>query len=80
MSFWDRIVAVFKREATDVKEGLSRVGETLDAELARKQRELDAEPHERVDMILDDIEAADSRFEELEAKLRATMPEDTEER
>ncbi len=80
MSFWDRIVAVLKREATDVKEGLSRVGETLDAELARKQRELDAEPHERVDMILEDIEAADSRFEELEAKLRATMPEDTEER
>ena len=70
MSLWDRIVAVFKSEAADVKEGLSKVGETLDAELARKQRELDAEPHERVDMILEDIEEADSRFDELEAKLR----------
>ena len=70
MSFWDRVVAIFKREAADVKEGLSKAGAALDAELERKQRELDAEPHERVDMILEDIEAADSRFEELEAKLR----------
>ena len=70
MSLWDRIVAIFKREAADVREGLSKAGATLDAELERKQRELDAEPHERVDMILEDIEDADSRFEELEAKLR----------
>lgn len=76
MSFWDRLVTIFKREATDVKEGLSKAGATLDAELERKQRELDAEPHERVDMILEDIEAADSRFEELEAKLRKEAGED----
>jgi hypothetical protein len=77
MSLWNRIVAVFKREAADVKEGLSKAGATLDAELERKQRELDAEPHERVDMILEDIEAADARFEELEAKLRESTAEDT---
>ena len=76
MSLWDRIVAIFKREAADVKEGLSKAGATLDAELERKQRELDAEPHERVDMILEDIEAADSRFEELEAKLRKEAGDD----
>ena len=77
MSLWDRIVAIFKREAADVKEGLSKAGATLDAELERKQRELDAEPHERVDMILEDIEAADSRFEELEAKLRREAGDDS---
>lgn len=77
MSLWERIVAVFKREAADVKEGLAKAGATLDAELERKQRELDAEPHERVDMILEDIEAADSRFEELEAKLRKQTDEDS---
>ena len=70
MNLWDRVVALFKREAADVKDGLSKVGETLDAELARKERELAAEPHERVDMILEDIEEADSRFEDLEARLR----------
>ena len=77
MSLWDRIVAIFKREAADVREGLSKAGATLDAELERKQRELDAEPHERVDMILEDIEAADSRFDELEAKLRKQIDGDT---
>jgi transposase len=77
MSLWDRIVTVFKREAADVKEGMAKAGATLDAELERKQRELDAEPHERVDMLLEDIEAADSRFEELEAKLRDQIDEDT---
>ncbi len=77
MSLWDRMVAIFKREAADVREGLSKAGATLDAELERKQRELDAEPHERVDMILEDIEAADSRFDELEAKLRKQIEGDT---
>jgi transposase len=77
MSLWDRIVAVFKSEAADVKEGLSKVGASLDAELERKQRELDAEPHERVDMILEDIKAADSRFEELETRLRREAGDDT---
>jgi len=77
MTLWGRIVAIFRREAADVKEGLSKAGATLDAELERKQRELDAAPHERVDMILEDIEAADARFEELEAKLRESTAEDT---
>jgi len=70
MSVWDRIVAVFKREVSDVKEGLSKAGAALDAELERKQRELDAEPHERIDMLLEEQEQADKRFEELEQKVR----------
>lgn len=70
MSWWDRITQILKREAADVKEGLSKAGAALDAELERKQRELDAEPHERIDMLQEDIEAADDRFAELEAKVR----------
>ena len=70
MSWWDRVVAIFKREAADMRDGLSDAGASLDAALERKQRELDANPHERVDMILEDIEAADKRFEELESKVR----------
>jgi transposase len=70
MTLWDRIVAVFKREAGDVKEGLSKAGAAIDAELARKQRELDAEPHERIDMLLEDQAQADAEFEELEQRLR----------
>jgi len=75
VSLWDRIVAVLKREAADVKEGLSAAGATLDAELERKQRELDAEPHERIDMLLEDQKRADAEFEELEQRLRGQEEE-----
>ena len=60
----------FKREAADVKEGLQKAGAAIDAELERKQRELDAEPHERIDMLLEDIQEEDDRFAELEQKVR----------
>ncbi|NNC90961.1 MAG: hypothetical protein HKN80_00575 [Acidimicrobiia bacterium] len=72
MSFWDRIKAIFQQEAADVKEGLTKAGKSLDAELARKERELAATPEERIDMILEEQEAEDARFEELENKVRGT--------
>lgn len=65
MSWWERIVSVFRREASDVKQGLKQVGETLDAELARKERELAASPEERIDMILEDQAVDDQRFDAL---------------
>jgi hypothetical protein len=70
MSWWTRIKAIVRREAADVKEGLSKVGKSLDAELARKERAQAATPEERIDMILQEQQADDARFEELEAKVR----------
>ncbi|MDH3540697.1 MAG: hypothetical protein OEP52_11910 [Acidimicrobiia bacterium] len=70
MSWWTRIKAILRREAADVKEGLSKVGKSLDAELARKERAQAATPEERIDMILQEQQADDARFEELEAKVR----------
>ena len=75
MSWWDRIVSVFRREAGDVKEGLERMGETLDAELARKERELAASPEERIDMILEEQAADDQRFDELVDRIRRAESE-----
>lgn len=75
MSWWDRIVSVFRREATDVAEGLRHAGETLDAELARKERELAASPEERIDMILEEQAADDQRFDELADRIRGTDQE-----
>ncbi len=75
MSWWERVKAIFKREATDVKEGLTNVGKSLDAELARKERELAASPEERIDMILEEQQAHDSRFEELESRVRGDPAE-----
>lgn len=70
MSWWDRLTAIFKSEAADLKEGLSKAGQSLSDELDRKQAELDAEPHERIDMILEETKAEDERFAELERKVR----------
>lgn len=75
MSFWERIKAVFQREAADVKDGLSKVGQSLDAELARKERELAATPEERIDMILEEQQAEDARFEQLIDKVRGVDAE-----
>ncbi len=75
MSWWDRVKAIFEREAADVKEGLSNVGQALDAELERKEREQSATPEERIDMILEEQRAEDARFEELESKVLGTQSE-----
>lgn len=75
MSFWERFKAIFQQEAADVKEGLGKVGKSLDAELARKERELAATPEERIDMILEEQQAEDARFEELENKVLGTEAE-----
>lgn len=77
MSWWERFVAIFKSEAADVKEGLQKAGKSLSNELDRKQAELDAEPHERIDMLLEEGEQADARFEELENKIRGEGESDT---
>ena len=79
MAWWDRIVSVFRREATDVKEGLERVGQTLDAELARKERELAASPEERIDMILEEQAAQDQRFDDLVDRIRGAENEPDQE-
>lgn len=70
MSWWDRMIAIFKSEAADVKEGLQSAGKKISDELDRKQAELDAEPHERVDMLMEESERADAAFEELEQRIK----------
>ena len=65
VSFWEKVKDVFTREAEDVKDGLQDLGETLDDALAKKERELAADPAERFDMMLEDVEAANERLDQL---------------
>lgn len=65
MSLWEKLSVIFKREVADVAEGLTRAGQAMDNELARKQRELEAGPEERIDMIMEEQEAGEARFQEL---------------
>ncbi len=70
MSWWERVKQVLKREAADVKDMAKSGFESLDAELARKERELEASPAERVDMLLEQTAAEDERLAALEDKVR----------
>ena len=70
MTWWDRLKAITKREAGAVKDEVGRAADALDEALAKKERELEATPAERVEMLLDEIAAEDAHFEEIEAKLR----------
>ncbi len=65
MSWWQRVKKVLDREAADLKEGIETLGSVLDEELARRERELNATPAERLDMVLEEIEESDARIEEL---------------
>ena len=70
MTFWDKLKSITKREAGAVREELGKAADALDSALAKKERELNATPSERVDMLLEDIAQEDEQFTELEAKLR----------
>lgn len=73
MSWFERLKSFFTREARDVKEGLSKAGKAIDEELAKKERELEATPEERIDMILEEQQAGDARFDELAEKVKGQV-------
>lgn len=69
MTAWDSVRAFFKREAADVREGLDLLRQKLDAQMTRREAELEATPAERVDMIREDIESSGSVLDDIEAKI-----------
>lgn len=75
MTWWKKLKAIAKREASAVKNEVGRAADALDEALAEKERELEATPAERVDMLLDEIAEEDAQFDEIEAKLRTENAE-----
>jgi hypothetical protein len=75
MTWWEKLKALATRETESVKEEVGRAADALDEALAKKERELEATPAERVDMLLDEIAEEDSQFEEIEEKLRTKTAE-----
>ncbi len=75
MSWWQRVKKVLGREAADLKEGIEAVGSALDEELARRERELNATPAERLDMVLEEIEQSDARIDEIATEIASSSPE-----
>ncbi len=68
MGFLDAVTSWFRREAQDVKGGVERLEDRVDADLTRKERELDATPEERMEMIQAET-GADDALAEIQAKI-----------
>ena len=59
MGFLDRLSGWFRREAEDVATSLDELEDRLDADLTRRERELAADPSERMEMISEDTTSDD---------------------
>jgi hypothetical protein len=60
MGFLDAVSSWFKREAGEVKGSVDRLEEQLDADLSRRERELNASAEERMAMIQEDSSTDDA--------------------
>ncbi|MDH3498581.1 MAG: hypothetical protein OEM97_00525 [Acidimicrobiia bacterium] len=75
MSLWDTLKSLIAREAADVKEGLDGLRDKLDAELTKKEREMEASPAERIEMLQDDM-STENVFDRIEADIDSRLSDD----
>lgn len=68
MTIWDSLKKILKSEAADVGTELGKARDKFDEALTRKEEEMAATPKERMDMILDDIQDSDDKFEAIRDK------------
>ncbi len=68
MGFLDAVTSWFRREAQDVKDSVDRLEDRVDADLSRRERELDATPEERMEMIQEET-AADDALAEIQSRI-----------
>lgn len=68
MGFLDAVTSWFKREASDVKASVDQMEDRFDAELTRRERELDATPKQRMEMIQAET-ASDDALDEIQSKI-----------
>ncbi len=82
MSWWERVKETFRGEAADVEDHMRAVGRSLDEELARREKKLNATPDEGLDIVLEEAEASNQRLDELTDELApsAEQPDQTPER
>ncbi len=67
VGFFDSVKAWFSREAAEVKQSVEATTSRLEAEMDRRERELEATPEERMEMIRDEI--AEDPFAEVRARI-----------
>ncbi len=70
MGIFDTVTRWFKREAAEVKEGVAKVEDRLDADMTRRERDLAATPQERMDAIAQET-PGDDLMAQAQAKIDA---------
>lgn len=60
MGFFDSVRTWLGREATEIKSSVDALEHRLDADLTRRERELNASPGEKLEMIQSDTSADDA--------------------
>jgi phage shock protein A len=68
MGFLDSVSRWFKREAAEARQSVAALEERLDADLTRRERELQATAEERIEMIRSDTGAEDT-LAEIQARI-----------
>ena len=74
MTWWDRVVAALRREAADARETIEEAKARLDADLTRREHELNATPEERLRLEQERIAASDAEFEQLKREIAERDP------
>jgi methyl-accepting chemotaxis protein len=69
MGLWNSVKAWVKREASDLKEATDDLEQQLDADLSRREEQLDETPQESVERLQAEIEQGDSAYAELGDKI-----------
>ena len=70
MGLFDSITSWIRKEKGDIGDALDDATESLDRDLTRKERELDATPEERIGMIQDQI--SDDPFSAIRDRIEST--------
>lgn len=65
VGLFDSLKRALRREAADVKEAAGDLSDRLDADLTRRERDLQATPEERLQQVIGEIETSESDFDAL---------------
>jgi ElaB/YqjD/DUF883 family membrane-anchored ribosome-binding protein len=74
MSAIDRLRSWLKRESADAKESWGDLRNRADAELSRKEAQLQETPEQRLERLQHDVRQNDEDFDELRRRIAGTGP------
>lgn len=69
MGFWDKLKAALGREAAEAKDVYADATRRAEADLARRERELQETPQEKLERMARELEDGPDPFDEVKARL-----------